>query len=84
MSTNNNPAGTPKTMRAIFGIVMIIVYIGVGILFLTGFFAPIYGSWEWIRWVGGIIFIVYESGVPTGSLPESTRRIDATDLIQSV
>lgn len=59
MSTNNNPAGTPKTMRAIFGIVMIIVYIGVGILFLTGFFAPIYGSWEWIRWVGGIIFIVY-------------------------
>ena len=72
-------------MRAIFGIVMIIVYIGVGILFLTGFFAPIYGSWEWIRWVGGIIFIVY--GIwraYLSSFPESTRRIDATDLIQSV
>ena len=59
MSTDNNSTGTPKTMRTIFGIVMIIVYIGVGILFLTGFFAPGDGDWEWIRWVGGIIFIVY-------------------------
>lgn len=59
MSTDNNPTGTPRTMRTIFGIVMIIVYLGVGILFFTGFFSPIYGSWEWVRWVGGIIFIVY-------------------------
>ena len=59
MSTDNNSTGTPKTLRTKSGIVMIIVYIGVGILFLTGFFAPVYGNWEWIRWVGGIIFIVY-------------------------
>ena len=51
--------GTPKTMRNVFGIIMILVYLAVGILFLTGFFAPIYGSWTWLRWVGGILFVVY-------------------------
>lgn len=61
MSNENKPngSGTPQTMRNIFGIFMIIVYVGVGVLFLVGFFAPIYGSWTWLRWVAGIILIIY-------------------------
>lgn len=57
MSSDNT--GTPKAMRNIFGIIMIIVYIGMGVLFFTGFFAPLYGSWTWMRWVAGGIFVVY-------------------------
>ncbi len=57
MSSDNT--GTPKAMRNIFGIIMIIVYIGMGVLFFTGFFAPLYGSWTWMRWVAGGLFTVY-------------------------
>lgn len=56
---SNDNIGTPKAMRNIFGIIMIIVYIGMGVLFFTGFFAPLYGSWTWLRWVAGSIFVVY-------------------------
>lgn len=59
MSDYNKNGGTPQTMRTIFGIIMIVIYIGVGILFFTGFFQPLYGSWEWVRWVAGGIFTVY-------------------------
>lgn len=55
----NNGTGTPQTMRNVFGIIMIIVYLGVGVLFLTGFFAPIYSTWTCLRWVAGGIFIAY-------------------------
>lgn len=56
--SSKRPA-TPETMRNIFGVIMIIVYVGVGILFLTGFFNSIVGSWTWLRWVAGIMLIVY-------------------------
>lgn len=36
---DNNGNGTPKGARLIFGIFMVIVYIGVGILFFTNVFA---------------------------------------------
>ncbi len=52
-------SGTPKSMRYIFGIIMIVIYLAVGILFLCGFFEPIYGTWTWVRWVGGGMFVVY-------------------------
>lgn len=46
----------PKRSVAIaFGIFMIIVYIGVGILFLTNFF----NIAHWINIVLGVLFIVY-------------------------
>ena len=59
MATDKNPSGIPHKMRYIFGIIMIIVYIGVGVLFFTGFFEPVYGQWTWVRWVGGGMFTVY-------------------------
>lgn len=59
MSSDNNQMGTPKAMRNVFGIIMIVIYLGMGVLFFVGFFKPIYGTWEWLRWVGGGIFIAY-------------------------
>ena len=54
MSTNNN--STPQTMRNIFGIVMIIIYIGMGVLFFCDYFQF---QWQCLRWVGGSLFVVY-------------------------
>ena len=47
-----------KTMRAIFAIIMIIVYIGVGVLMLINFFQWD-ASIDWMRWIIGIVLIVY-------------------------
>lgn len=46
-------------MRNIFGIIMILIYLGMGVLFFIGFFPWFSGSWEWFRWVGGGMFIAY-------------------------
>jgi len=53
MSNDYRQTGTPQKMRNIFGIIMILVYIGVGVLFLTGFFE------SRLRWVAGGILIAY-------------------------
>lgn len=49
---------TPHVMRNIFGIVMILIYLGMGVLFFINFF-QFTPSWQWLRWVGGGVFIVY-------------------------
>jgi len=54
-----NHKGTPSTMSTIFGIFMIIIYIGMGILCFCGFFDWLTGSWAWLRWVAGALFVVY-------------------------
>lgn len=59
MSTSKNSMGTPRTMRSIFGIIMIIVYLGMGVLFFIGFFDWFKGGWAWFRWVGGTLFVAY-------------------------
>ena len=50
--------GANKGMRAVFALIMIIVYIGVGVLLLINFF-----QWSesiaWIRWIIGIVLIIY-------------------------
>lgn len=45
-------------LRTIFGIFMIIVYVGMGVLLFINFFQwdP---AWNWLRWVGGGIFVLY-------------------------
>lgn len=52
----NEKKKTPKLARTIFGIIMICIYVGMGGLVLAGYF-----SWmhEWLRWAGGVMFIVY-------------------------
>ena len=61
MSAQRNSTGTPATMRNIFGIIMIIIYVGGGIMFFCGVFEGVVytESWEWVRWVGGGIFTAY-------------------------
>lgn len=58
MSTEQQTNGTPQLFRTIFGIFMIIIYVGMGILLFCNFF-PWVESWPWLRWVGGVLFTVY-------------------------
>lgn len=47
-----------KSMRAVFGAIMILIYIGVGVLLLINFFGW-EADWTWVRWVVGIVLIAY-------------------------
>lgn len=48
-----------NVMRTIFGIIMIIVYVGMGVLFLIDFFNWDQFSWGWTRYIVGIVLIIY-------------------------
>lgn len=51
---------TPQIWRNIFGIIMIVIYLGIGVLFLSGYFDINFKpSLMWLRWAGGILFIAY-------------------------
>ena len=62
---NENNYGSQKTamplsLRICFGIFMILVFGFVGLMLLFNWFNVIYDpSWNWLRWVGGPIFILY-------------------------
>jgi len=58
MSAQRN-SGTPKTMQNVFGIIMIVVYLGMSVLFFCGFFDILFPTWGWVRWAGGALFLVY-------------------------
>ncbi|MBP3537082.1 MAG: hypothetical protein J6J93_06025 [Muribaculaceae bacterium] len=47
-----------SVMRGIFGLIMIIVYVGMGVLLLINFFNW-GGDWAWTRYVVGIVLIIY-------------------------
>lgn len=47
-----------KVMLAIFGIIMIIVYVGMGVLLLINYFGWD-GDWAWTRYVVGVMLIIY-------------------------
>lgn len=49
----------PQIMRNVFGIIMILIYLGMGALFLAGAFDINFPSMPWFKWVGGGLFIVY-------------------------
>lgn len=59
METQQGQSRMPRTMRMIFGIIMIIIYLTMGILVLCGYFPQLSGSFEWLRWVGGGVLIIY-------------------------
>ncbi|MCH5219498.1 MAG: hypothetical protein J1F20_02920 [Muribaculaceae bacterium] len=56
--SEKNTVTPNKAMRAIFSIIMIIVYVGVGVLLLINFFGWT-ESIAWIRWIIGIVLIIY-------------------------
>ena len=45
-------------LRTIFGVIMIIVYVGMGVLFLVNFFGW-EGDWAWSRYLVGVVLIIY-------------------------
>ena len=55
---NNGVSKTNTIMRGIFGLIMIIVYVGMGVLLLINFFGW-GGDWAWTRYVVGIVLILY-------------------------
>lgn len=59
MTTKPHQTGTPKMMQSIFGIMMIVIYLGMGALFFFGFFDILFPTWGWVRWVGGGLFTAY-------------------------
>lgn len=59
MATDNPKTKPSSTLRTVLGIIMIVIYVGMGVLFLCNFFPWLSGNWAWLRWVGGILFIVY-------------------------
>ena len=63
MSSRNNDEQSrsvvPSTMRVIFGIIMIIVYVGMGVLLLLNYFQWTGTLLTWLRYIGGILFIIY-------------------------
>lgn len=56
---DENRSRVPSIMRAVFGIIMIIVYVGMGVLLLINFFQWGSGVLQWLRWIGGVAFILY-------------------------
>ena len=57
--SNERKTGTPKIMRNLFGIIMVIIYVGMGVLLLCNYFDWMGDGWQWFRWIGGVLFIVY-------------------------
>lgn len=49
---------TRRTIQTIMGIVMVIIYVGMGILLLINFFGW-EGNWAWTRYLVGVILIIY-------------------------
>lgn len=47
-----------KMVRTIFGIIMILIYVGMGVLLLINFFNW-QSDWAWTRYVVGIVLIIY-------------------------
>lgn len=45
-------------MRSIFGIIMIIIYVGMGVLLLINFFGWD-GDWAWTRYLVGVVLVIY-------------------------
>lgn len=58
MQDSQNTPRRPSTMAMVFGIIMIIVYVGMGVLMFTPFFAAVI-TYTWIRILLGVMFCLY-------------------------
>ncbi len=60
METNEkNQTGVPNKMRIVFGIIMILIYIGMGVLLFCNFFGWDTAPWSTLRWVFGGVLVLY-------------------------
>lgn len=58
MQDLQNTPKRPNTMGIVFGIIMIVIYFGMGVLMFTSFFENVI-TIEWIRILLGVMFILY-------------------------
>lgn len=49
---------TPQFFRNIFGIIMVVVYVGMGVLLFCNFF-DFKPEFDWVRYIGGVILVLY-------------------------
>lgn len=56
---DENKQVVPTALRTLFGIIMIIIYVGMGVLLLINYFGWGPGVWQVVRWVGGVLLIIY-------------------------
>ena len=47
-----------KMVRTVFGIIMILIYVGMGVLLLINFVGW-QSDWAWTRYIVGIVLIIY-------------------------
>ncbi len=52
------PTKTQNIVRTIFGIIMILIYVGMGVLLLINFFGW-ESDWAWTRYIVGVVLIIY-------------------------
>lgn len=52
------PSKTQTIVRTIFGIVMVVIYVGMGVLLLINFFNW-QNDWAWTRYIVGVVLIIY-------------------------
>lgn len=57
--TRKNNSKGALSIRALFGIIMIVVYVGMGVALLCGAFTWISGDWDWLRWTAGSVLVIY-------------------------
>lgn len=57
-TVENGISKSTKIMRACFGIFMIVIYVGMGVLLLINKFGWA-GDWAWTRYVVGVMLIIY-------------------------
>lgn len=56
---DNRPRpAAPRSLRLIFSIFMILIYIGMGVLMFINFF-DMPAKWDWARYVVGVVLIIY-------------------------
>lgn len=56
---NSAMSNTPRIMKKVFAILMIVVYLGMGYLVFSGFFDPLFGDYEVPKYSLGLLFTLY-------------------------
>lgn len=50
---------TPRILKKVFAILMIVVYLGMGYLVFSGFFDPLFGDYDVPKYSLGLLFTLY-------------------------
>lgn len=56
--TSRRAPSTSSILGVVFGIFMVIVYVGMGVLLIVNFFNWA-SDWAWTRWIVGFALIIY-------------------------